>query len=61
MAGADEGPRGSRRTGILLPSGPEADRVFVVEEASASLLASGLVANDPAHFAVRVPAGTTIH
>lgn len=60
LLGRMEDPAGRQGTGITLPSSPEADRVLIVDEATATLLASELVARDPAHFRVRVPAGTTI-
>jgi hypothetical protein len=45
---------------VSLPQSPQARRVFIIEPATATLLAAELVANDPGHFGVRVPAGTTI-
>jgi hypothetical protein len=60
LLGPMEDPAGRQGTGITLPGRPEADQVLIVEEATATLLASELVAKDPAHFGVRVPAGTTI-
>jgi hypothetical protein len=53
-------PAGRQGTGMSFPEGPEAERVFIVDEATATLLATMVVARDPDHFQVRVPAGTTI-
>jgi hypothetical protein len=60
LLGELEDPAGRRGTGVTFPGSPEADRVFIVEEAGATLLATVLVAKDPAHFGVRVPPGTAI-
>jgi hypothetical protein len=45
---------------VGFPESPGAQRVFIVDEATATLLATELVANDPVRFGVRAPAGSTI-
>jgi hypothetical protein len=60
LLGRIEDPAGRHGTGITLPGSREADRVLIIEEATATLLASELIVRDPAHFQVRVPAGTTM-
>jgi hypothetical protein len=45
---------------VSFPESPEAERVFIVDEATATLLATELVVNDPVRFGVRAPAGSTI-
>jgi hypothetical protein len=60
LLGRVEDPAGRRGTGVSFPESPEAERVFIVDEATATLLATELVANDPVRFGVRAPAGSTI-
>lgn len=55
-----EDPAGRRGTGVSFPESPEAERVFIVDKATATLLATELVANHPDRFGVRAPAGSTI-
>ena len=60
LLGRVEDPAGRRGTGVGFPESPGAQRVFIVDEATATLMATELVANDPARFEVRAPAGSTI-
>jgi hypothetical protein len=45
---------------VAVAESPHADRVFIVDQTTATLLAMEYVANDPGQLGARVPPGTAI-
>ncbi len=60
LMGAVTDPMGRTGTGVAFRESPDADRVYIVDEATADLLAQQYVPSNPARSGVRVPPGTPI-
>ncbi len=60
LLGTITDPAGRKGTGVAFPESPHADRVFIVDQTTATLLAMEYVANDPSQLGARVPPGTAI-